>query len=591
MNVLKGKGEPYPLGAIADREGVNFAIALPDAEQVELVLEHKDKDLKQSFDISDNKFGDVFFVKVQGVPEQVTYYYLVDGREVVDPYAKMIYGKEVWGEEPQAVKGGILQEISCKRSQKRKPLNETIIYRMHVRGFTKTAKGKYPGTFAGIIEKIPYLKELGITLVELMPAYDFDEVAVQKRMSADETAGINYWGYTGGNYFVPKTSYSAVGTGEGVAAEFRELVEALHKNELELGMEFYFAQDVTPIFALDCLKHWVLQYGIDAVHLSCDERIVRLALDEPLFGDIKIFSNCYLEPMAECAQKHIACYQESFLVNGRQFLKGDEDKLATMRYELMKHPTHIGIINYMANHNTFTLYDTVSYDRKYNEGNGEQNRDGTDYNYSWNCGEEGETNKKSILTLRKKQIKNALAMLFLAQGVPMLMAGDEFANTQYGNNNPYNQDNETSWLDWKHNKFQKEILEFTKKLIRFRRQQSVFHMNVEPKGEDYRELGLPDVSYHGETAWEFDKNPTNRHFAVLYNGAYGEPQQAARYYVAYNMHWEQKSFGIPSIKQNETWEPVFTTAEQLAYDGEKTLTLAGRSMAVFVSKCKEETEL
>ncbi|MCD8120132.1 MAG: hypothetical protein LUE29_11785 [Lachnospiraceae bacterium] len=751
MNITTQQGAtPYPTGANVCPDGsVNFSVEAPGADEVLLVLELLSECgfEKTEINISGGRVGNVFFTRIKGVPfDKVSYYYLVDGTPVTDPCGRVLYGKEVWGQKPVFVKCGILKPKSFRASDTRKsgkanrnhilfaeevpsdckeevwkeqeeanvegkapaiPLKDTIIYRLHVRGFSMKNGRKSAGTFQGLIEKLPYIRDLGATLIELMPAYDFDETTYrQKKKSAryygtpEISTGINYWGYTTADYFAPKTSFSVEKTGPGAVKEFTKLVETVHALGMELGMEFHFPDEVPAAFACECLKYWVMQYGIDAVHLSCRDEIVRSAQTEQILADVKIFANSWvvtgkmhaytgasasmyanpdyseatvspyespgkggaavigkvssegsdflksgiiscnrlesvhvtnLNSVTEnsavarrmCGRnvgedatqkrsigKRTATYQDSFLVNTRRFLTGEQDTVGAMKYEMRKNPRENGVINYLSNHNTMTLADTFSYERKHNEANGEQNRDGTDYNFSANGGVEGPTTKKSVLAFRKRQIKNALALLFLSEGTPMIMAGDEWGHTQGGNNNPYNQDNDITWLNWRRNKFENDILACTKELIRIRKENPIFHTGEELQGSDYRALGFPDLSWHGETAWQYSENPADRYFAAMYYGKYaaedkiaeakknitgksateknsagegaGNARSSRLYYVACNMSGEEKDFGVPNLARGKLWAPLFSTDELTSCDG-KILTLAAHSVAVYVS--------
>ena len=248
----------------------------------------------------------------------------------------------------------------------------------------------------------------------------------------------------------------------------------------------------------------------------------------------------------------------------------------------------MAIVNYVANHNTFTLYDSVSYDRKYNQPNGENNRDGAVYNYSWNCGAEGDTRKRKIMDLRKKQIKNALSLVFLSQGVPMLYAGDEMCNSQKGNNNPYCLDNEISWTNWNKTAMAKEIFEFTKNIIKFRKEHKVLHLKNETRQMDYKSYGLPDMSYHGTKAWYGDFSHFNRHFSTMYCGKYAMDETGsdeADMYIAYNMYWEEQSFGIPSARNKRKWKVAFSTSHnQKSEEVGRTFNVPGRSITVLIAK-------
>ena len=275
-----------------------------------------------------------------------------------------------------------------------------------------------------------------------------------------------------------------------------------------------------------------------------------------------------------------------------------------MIFDQRNNPRNCAVVNYLADYDGFSLYDMVSYDRKHNEANGEYNRDGTDHNYSWNCGFEGECRKKSVLDLRKKQIKNALAFLFLSQGVPYLFSGDEFGNTRYGNNNAYCQDNDTGYIKWKTGKLQDEILGFTKVLIRFRKEHSILHSQKELKILDTLGCGYPDISYHGTEAWRPDLSYISRMIGIMLCGNYAEKQDEPSIYIAYNMHWIEHELALPKLPKGEKFVPVLWSeeimrpvsddsvgkneaAEKEDSSGKKAenkIVIPGRSIAVYVSQ-------
>ena len=262
--------------------------------------------------------------------------------------------------------------------------------------------------------------------------------------------------------------------------------------------------------------------------------------------------------------RRLSVYETGFMLDMRSFLKGDEGMLNQVALHVKDNPDAVASINYMANTNGFTLMDMVSYDHKHNEDNGEENHDGTDYNQSWNCGAEGPVRKKKIIGLRKRQLKNALTMLFLSQGTPLLMAGDEFGRTQKGNNNAYCQDNEISWLNWNLLDSHKGLYEFTKNLIAFRKKHSLFHRSTEPTLMDHKSVGLPDVSFHGEKAWCPDFERYSRQLGVFYSASYGENADGSEepyFYTAYNMHWEPHAFALPNLPSGYIWHQVLDTAE------------------------------
>ena len=602
-NIKVYRGNPLLMGVTVIGDEVNFAITAKYGSNCQVVLYEKGKDEEAARIPFENAqvIGNVYAMSVSGLDYSKYYYnFSVDGEIVTDEYAKALSGKKNWGKACDNLKGIIINDDYDW--QQDAPLNipfdETILYRMHVRGFTKhaTSKVKHKGTYLGIVEKIPYLKEIGINMIELMPAYEFNEIKKENATSmkgqfAIESPVLNYWGYTDGYAFAPKASFAWTNTPGGEVEEFKYLVRELHKNGIEISMEFFFPQGTNPKLILDCLHYWVMEYHIDGIHANCEEAVMRMIETDNLLCTTKIFTYSFSNNTDFYSRKseirNIANFNDDFMVCARRFIKGDEDMLNTMAYKIKANPPGVAVVNYVANHNTFTLYDTVSYDRKYNEANGENNRDGAVYNYSWNCGAEGDTRKRKIMDLRKRQIKNALCLVFLSQGVPMLYAGDEMCNSQKGNNNPYCLDNEISWTNWNTNAMAKEILEFTKNIIAFRKKHKVLHLSQETRQMDYKSYGLPDMSYHGTKAWYADFSHFNRHFSVMYCGKYalldkaGEEQDI---YIAYNMYWENQEFGVPSARNKKKWHLEFSTdGNKKDCDIDRMYEAPGRSISVLVA--------
>ena len=534
------RGNPLMMGATVIGDTVNFAITARLGSKCELVLYEKGKNNEAARIPFENAqvIGNVFAMSIEGLDyKKYDYNFSIDGKIVTDAYAKALSGKEKWGIVPTDIRGSIVSsEFDWQNDAPlRRPYDETIIYRLHVRGFTKhvSSKAKHKGTYLGIVDKIPYLKELGITMIELMPAYEFNEMeshvaTSMKGQFSIENPVLNYWGYTSGYAFAPKASYAYATKPGSEVEEFKYMVRELHRN----GIDFY----------------------------------------------------------ANVENKNLANFNDDFMVSARKFIKGDEDMLNTISYKIKANPPAVAVVNYVANHNTFTLYDAVSYDKKYNQANGENNRDGAVYNYSWNCGAEGDTRKRKINELRKHQIKNALSLVLLSQGVPMIYAGDEMCNSQKGNNNPYCLDNEISWTNWNTTAMAKEILDFTKKLIQFRKQHKILHLSSEPRLMDYKSYGLPDMSYHGSKAWYADFSHFNRHFSVMYCGKYATidgKEDEADLFIAYNMFWEMIKFGIPSARNKRQWKVVFATDSGFKEpsDGiERMLQVPPRSIVVLMAK-------
>lgn len=528
-------------------------------------------------------FGDISSYKLVAVTK--------DGdkeRVIPDKRAKRIIGRESWadngcgeirngfishmlpyciGEETEAA------EAAAAAADIRPdiPLSELIIYRMHVRGFTmhESSEVSARGTFKGIMEKIPYLKELGVNYVELMPAYEFDELG-------DIPGKINYWGYTNGYYMAPKASYAS---GKNETGEFKKLVRELHKEGIMLGMEFYFVPGTDRQFALETLRYWAAGYNVDGFHVNENVLPVEIILADPLLKECKIFGNEW---------------SKSFMYDIGSFVKGDGGKTESFAAHLIGRMQKKEV-NFLATHDSFTVNDMVSYDKKHNEANGEENRDGDEYgSYTWNCGAEGATTDRNIQKLRLKQIKNAWTMLMLSQGVPAFMAGDEFGRTTRGNNNPYCQDNEISWINWHLKAENSELIEFVKMLIKFRKKHKILHMPVLPgnglREKDFKYFGYPDVSFHGKEAWRPDYSWESRMLGVMYNEKYSEEMQKYIYF-AVNMHWEKQKTALPKLPDELFWKLEFTTAiDDFEVDMpvkmnfyEKSFMAEARSVYVFVS--------
>ena len=599
------RGNPLMMGATVIGDTVNFAITARLGSKCELVLYEKGKNNEAARIPFENAqvIGNVFAMSIEGLDyKKYDYNFSIDGKIVTDAYAKALSGKEKWGIVPTDIRGSIVSsEFDWQNDAPlRRPYDETIIYRLHVRGFTKhvSSKAKHKGTYLGIVDKIPYLKELGITMIELMPAYEFNEMeshvaTSMKGQFSIENPVLNYWGYTSGYAFAPKASYAYATKPGSEVEELKYMVRELHRNGIEVSMEYFFPEGTNPTLILDALHYWVMEYHIDGIHANCEKAVMKMIQTDNLLSTTKIFTYNFATDTdfyANVENKNLANFNDDFMVSARKFIKGDEDMLNTISYKIKANPPAVAVVNYVANHNTFTLYDAVSYDKKYNQANGENNRDGAVYNYSWNCGAEGDTRKRKINELRKHQIKNALSLVLLSQGVPMIYAGDEMCNSQKGNNNPYCLDNEISWTNWNTTAMAKEILDFTKKLIQFRKQHKILHLSSEPRLMDYKSYGLPDMSYHGSKAWYADFSHFNRHFSVMYCGKYATvdgKEDEADLFIAYNMFWEMIKFGIPSARNKRQWKVVFATDSGFKEpsDGiERMLQVPPRSIVVLMAK-------
>lgn len=589
-------GKPMPLGATKSANGINLAVMVAGKsnKNVSVILYEKGT-LNVVTEIvfsKDMRFGKVYAMCIQGISlNEFDYNYRIGNQIVTDSYAVMINGGKIFGQNNAECKTSAVYEDRFNWEDDVRPnimFSDNIIYRLHVRGFTmgRYSKVRRKGTFAGIIEKIPYLKELGINMVELMPAYEFNE------NSGVKNGKVNYWGYTDADYLMPKVAYSYKKDARSAIKEFKTMVKELHRNGIEVCMEFSFGSDITPNYMIDCFRHWVINYHIDGIHCNMSDDIRGAISADPYLTDTKIISYGF-ESDNFSDIKHLGESNRVFMNIARRFLKGDEGQVADMAFRIRYNKPFAQAVNYIANNDTFTMMDMVSYEQKHNEENGEYNKDGIEDNYSWNCGFEGETKRKSVLALRKRQLKNAICLVFLSQGTPMIYAGDEFGNSCGGNNNPYCQDNDVSYLDWRLVNKNKDYFEFVKNIIAFRKEHNLLHLDKPFRGKDYYSLGMPDMSYHSDKTWSLDSGVLNRHFGVMLYGRYCKlsgKEIEENIFLAFNMHWNKQSMGLPTAGRGKEWKQVMCTDERyeaVIEDGRKRLARAveipPRSVLVLVS--------
>ncbi len=668
-------GRPSPFGATLVPGGVNFSIFSGHANYCVLVLFEKGADepfaeipFRGLFKRpgtgepfwGDFRIGNVFCMTVFGLDvDNVAYGFRMNGpyesaergepgtfrfntdNVLMDPYAKAIGGRTVWGEQPdwdapyphraQLVYDDFDWEDDHPLEV---PSEDLVIYEMHVRGFTRHESSgvRYPGTFAGIREKIPYLKELGVNCIELMPIFEFDEFEHSKPNPQTGELLMNYWGYSTIGFFAPKAGYAATGrTDDGtmVMDEFKTLVKDLHDNEIEIILDvvvnhtaegnengpviaykgidnptyyiltpegYYFNFSGTgntlncnnPIvrnMLLDCLRYWASEYHIDGFRFDLAAILGRDPYGAPLANPPLLETLAHDPILAKC--KLIAeawdaggLYQVgSFPAFGRwaewngkyrdtlrRFLKG-EPVVGDMAQRLQGSPDlyrdrgPTASLNFITCHDGFTLMDMVSYNEKHNEANAEGNRDGANDNYSWNCGWEGPTDDEGINALRRKQVKNAAAMLMVSQGVPMLLMGDEVGRSKGGNNNTYCQDNALTWMNWELVEKNAGIFRFFKNMIAFRNAHPMLRGRYFLSNQDYMHTGYADVTWHGTRAWNADWGENSRTLAFMLSGAYakGGTAQDDMIYVAMNMHWEDHDFELPGLSEGKKWHVFANT--------------------------------
>lgn len=584
------------MGAVPVKDGIVFSMERKNNEEASLLLYKKgSKEVIQEIPFpATNTIGDIVCVKAEKIASaRYEYNFCIDGKVTLDPYAKVLIGTGKFGEEhPEG------HEVRCAMisgnydwEDDRKPqiaYEDAVMYSFHVRGFTKQRYSgvRHKGTFLGITEKAEYFKELGINQIKLMPAYEFTEMESVKtharyRKEEEIPKRLNYWGYTKAFHFAPKRAYAAT---KDPVREFKDMVKTMHRLGIEVLMEFYFPEGCSPRYITECLQYWVQEYHVDGFHVRGVQGICNLMATDPLFADTKLL-NIYF-PVEEIYGKKnlpkkrmVAECNDGFMIDVRRFLKGDEESLKAFAERMRRNPKGSGLINYIASHDGFTLCDLVSYEERHNEDNGEQNRDGRVQNYSWNCGEEGKSRKKKILELRNRQMKNAWCMLLLSAGTPMILAGDEFCNSQLGNNNPYCLDNEISWLDWKGYKSgNSEMFRFVKDLIAFRKKHKILHMGQELSMTDSLSCGFPGISYHSSSAWYGELDGQNRKIGVMYCGKYADEDELI--YIAYNMHWMEHTFALPALPGGYRWNVALDTSEGILEEDKWRLLPDSRQVQV-----------
>lgn len=568
FQLIENADTPFPLGAARTDQGMHFGLVSEGKEcGVRIYKKGREESVHTILFPEKNRWGNLHYMTLgDNNWEDYEYEFVIDGMPVADPYGRNFTHREVWGR---------LEQIDLPMRTRfyfdtfdwegdrplEHPYYDMVIYHLHVRGFTKhtSSKVKEKGTFHGLIEKIPYLTELGITAVELMPVMEFCEVMVSPGGGPEQTAPkatgrLNYWGYQPACWFAPKASYTS-GRGNQPEKEFKEMVKAFHKAGIEVILEIFPPAKTMEL--LDCLRFWVIEYHIDGFRLAGSVDQASLA-EDPVLSRTKLLAD-HWDGIAKGGRRHLAEYNDGFQNDIRRYLKGDEDLLNSLIFRTARNPEDYAVINFLANTNGFTLMDLVSYDRKHNEDNGEENRDGNPHNYSWNCGAEGKSRSKKILALRRKQIRNAFVMLLLSQGTPLILAGDEFGNSQNGNNNAYCQDNAISWLNWNLLDRNQDIFQFVKELLAFRAKHKIFHMEKGLRMMEANSRGLPDVSYHGTSAWRPELDAYSRQIGMLYCGPNGSGNEDSYFYVAYNMHWENYTFALPNLPKGQKWHLVINS--------------------------------
>lgn len=578
MNMMKKivPEKPFEYGICRISEYYYFTSVMYPKEECGVVLRiGNGKDNAQEIKVPYEKtasFGNVFSMGIEIGTDDFSYCYYCDDSIIREPYANAYdgeYAKHV--------------EDSFDWEQIKSPelsLEESIIYTGHVKGLTadSSVKVKHKGTFLGIVDRIPYYQKLGVTTLELLPVYEREELKENYRL-AEEGKRDNYWGFTRGYYFAPKKEFGYKNS----KLELKELVKALHKNSMELILMMYFPEGLHANEILDVLHYYVDEFHVDGFRLLGVNIYLDAIISDPRLTHTKILYYGFPEKIAQKDMvKNLAICNDDGMNVFRHFLKSDDNMITAFMHHQKSNYADRGVINYITDYNSLTLKDLVCFNYKHNEANGENNADGVNDNISWNCGVEGDSRKKAIVELRKKQIKNALCMVILAMGTPKLLAGDECGNSQNGNNNPYCQDNELGWTTYSGNAFSKDIFEFTQKLITIRKACNIYKLPTAPRVMDYLSVGFPDLSYHGKEAFVPNMYAASRAIGLMYCLSYGEPAQEGMLYIVYNMHWENSTFALPLLEKGLEWScELYTSKEAPVILDNKDIELESRSVCIF----------
>ena len=668
-------GKPIGFGAVPADGGVNFCLYSRDATRVSLVLFENEHDQKPccvlDFDPNINRTGDIWHLFVEGLAEGALYLYRVEGpyvppkglrfnrhKYLFDPYAKALTSGSVFrsynsqrlhGFENN--EGGELQDLSdfpkCVVVDDNSfdwegdhplniPLEKSVIYETHLKGFTASKTSGVPfelaGTYKGFTQKIDYLKSLGVTAIELLPVFEFDENEVGNTNPRTGKALTNYWGYSTIGFFAPKTSYAADRSPTGQVREFKQLVKELHRAGLEVildvvynhtaegnehGYTFEFRglqndvyyslpvsdknyymnfsgcgntvncnNPVTARFIIDSLRYWVTQMHVDGFRFDLASILTRAPNGSPIAYDMPSLASAISEDPVLSHTKIIAepwdcagLYQLGGFPGGdnnrwcewngrfrddiRRFIRGDSNTATAAATRICGSSdcyNHSGrsplaSINFVTAHDGFTLNDLVSYNNKHNEENGEENHDGSDDNFSYNHGFEGECTNPKIECARLKAIKNFMIYLFLSQGVPMLLGGDEMRRTQQGNNNAYCQDNELSWYDWTLAERNKGLVRFTSNIIKLRKSHPVFR-RIKFFSDFYEKGAIPEITWYDINARVPDWNKMGSFLAFRLNGLEVDND----FYVATNMDIYDLTVTLPALSGNKKWYRVSDTS-------------------------------
>lgn len=643
-------------GACVASNGVSFTINSHGATRCTLLL-FKPQASKpyaripfpDSYMIGDTYSMLVFDIK----PDEFEYAFSFDGpyepakgllfneeNVLLDPYSRAVTGQRKWGEKPEGGKDFEYRARVVKSSfdwgnikQLEQPFEDLVIYETHVRGYTKDKSSgvSAPGTFAGLKDKIPYLKDLGINAVELMPIFEFDEM--ESARVVDGVQLYNYWGYNTVSFFAPNTSYAFNEEHNHEGDELKSLIKALKENGIEVILDVVFnhtaeGNEMGPCFSfkgidnnvyymltpdahyynfsgcgnvmncnhpvvrsfiIDCLRHWAIEYRVDGFRFDLASILGRdqngapmanppilesLAFD-PVLGKMKLIAEAWdagglYQVGSFPSWNRWAEWNGRYRDDMRSFLKGDDGMAGnaitriTGSRDLYSPESrgHKASVNFLTCHDGFTLYDLYSYNEKHNEKNGWNNTDGDNNGHSWNCGAEGETDDPNVNGLRRRLIKNAFAALLCSRGPAMFFAGDEFCNTQFGNNNAYCQDNIISWLDWSRLEEFKEIHDFVRHMIQFRKEHPILRKMTKPSSCQF-----PEISVHNGTPFNASTDYKTKLIGIMYAGRNEEDTEDDIVFYCMNAYWEPLVMQLPVLPNGKHWH-VDTNTNAEYFDGE-----------------------
>lgn len=619
--VKEGNYQSY--GVQINKDGMIFTFEAEKEDECKIIFYGKKQEVQEEVLVPAQYCrGAIRSVCITGVSSRhLCYNYEINGEVVTDPYANRIVGREKWNDARredmnfQICGGYASPEFEWGEDAAPEiPRHEMIMYKLHVRGFSMDAgiRGRSKGTFAAIKARIPYLKELGITTVEFMPVYEFEELVLSEPLELPDYINwqtedadiikpemtrkpekVNMWGYVPGEYFAVKASYASTSD---ASFEWKELIRELHANGMECVMEMFFTEELNQNLILDALRYWVREYHVDGFHLLGDKLPITQIAQDAWLRRTKIFYTGYDAMLLEkeSSYPHLFVYTDEYFYPVRGMLNHMNGNLNAFVCQQRKQHKVQGFVNYIADNNGFSLMDIFCYAEKHNRANGEENCDGNNWNVSSNYGVEGRSGKKYICEIRERQLRNAIAILMLGQGVPLLFQGDEIGNSQGGNNNVYCQDNRIGWVNWKRNEKYAWLTEFVREMAAFRKAHPVIASEQPKSMNDFLRKGFPDLSYHGENAWISELPEERQAVGMMYCGAYEQLGDGTRdddIYVGYNFHAGLSRLALPKLPDKKRWYLCMDTSrgmcsflEKEERQEEAQVLIKGQSVIILIGK-------